>query len=151
MSQRHYAAVRDRIEANEILADLVSDTIKVNEDGKFTRESYIVLTGGVAEVLDDDRLAKGQDVDSDAEYVYGVRCVAVDADGARGIADLVVVQLVGARLAVEGRRCDPVRLTNAEPVEFETSVRPPLAVIDLEFTLYSRRRSGPAAPPPSPA
>jgi len=141
VSQTHYAAVRAKIEEDTLLLGLISDTIRLTEDKKYSRETYIVLGGGPPEVLDDARLAKGQDPDSDAEYVYDVRIVAVDADGARKVCDRVVAQLVGARLQVEGRRCDPIRLSHADPVDFETSVRPPLAVIDLEFTLYSRRRS----------
>lgn len=136
MIDAEYAAVLAQLEDDENLT--VRDTV-YKADGTLFTGTYAVLFGGVPDDLDDDRFTKSQDTDSAATYVYTVRGVAPTADGARAVLKHVTTQLVGFVATISGRTCDPIRLTHADDVEPDTSVKPPLFYADLELTLVSRR------------
>ncbi len=136
MISDEYAAVKARLVADTALT--VRDTV-YDSAGELYRGTYVVLFGGGPDVLDDGRVTKPQDPDSDATYVYTARCVSATADGVRSTLKHVVTQLVGFIPTVSGRRCDAIRLTHSQNVEPDVSVKPPLFYSDAEFTLVSFR------------
>jgi hypothetical protein len=131
-----YAAVEARLEADTAL--VVRDTV-YDSAGELFRGTYVVLFGGAPDILDDNRLAKAQDPDSAAVYMYTVRCVSTTPAGVRSALKHVTTQLVGFIPTITNRTCDPIRMTHTTDVEPDTSVKPPLFYSDAEFTLASQR------------
>lgn len=136
-TRAHYEALKARIEVDPKLH--VSPVMKRSADGSPVRESYVIVWPTGPETIDDERLAKDQDVDSDCEYVYDWQAVAVDALGAGDVADRVIAQVIGQRLEVAGRRCDSIRITSIDPVEPDSEIRPPLFYVNGELSFFSRR------------
>jgi hypothetical protein len=135
-----FAAVKARLLAHSVLQDLgVFDTARTDDSGELVRDQYTILYGGPADTLDDERLAGVQTVDSDAEYFYPVRSVAVTADGARDIASLVQTQLIGFVPVIVSRRCYAMTLDDVSAAEPDFSVNPPLFYVDQTFRLKSDR------------
>ena len=135
----HYAAVKDRLNADTVLAGKGSDAIRM-ENGLPVRATYWVLFGGAPDDLDDDRLAAPQQADSDAEYVYTVRFVSVTHDAVLQGAERVIAQLVGWVPTIAGRNCGAIELDEGDAnVDADTRVTPPLFFIDLDFILRSSR------------
>jgi hypothetical protein len=135
----HYNAVSTFLAGGVDLTDRVFDTARVDAQGQLIRDTYAVLYGGSPDELDDKRFTAPQQVSSRAEFVYPVRSVSITPDGARKLADKVSSRLVGGVVTVEGRSCDPMRLTLGGGVETDRSVTPPLYFIDDEYTLVSTR------------
>lgn len=134
-----FDAVKARLEAHPDLA--ISESARRNTDGVLVREQYVILFGGPADELDDERLASAQMPDSDATYIYPTRSIAVTADGARRVFNAVLEQLVGFRPVIAGRRCSPIRMVERvpSPVEADMSVTPPLYYVNASFELKSDR------------
>lgn len=132
---KHFSAVKARLVSQLPVAVTVQDTAMVDGVGGLVKAQYVILFGGGPDVLDDDRLTAPQLPDSDAEFLYSARCVAVTADGARGVAQLVVNALVGFRPVVAGRNCSPIELDGSDNVALDK----PLWYLDLDFVLKSSR------------
>jgi hypothetical protein len=135
----HFNAMRALLEADELLDGHVEDTARVDQTGLPIRDNYVILFGGGPDVLDDDRLAAPQLPDSDAEFSYTVRSVAIDADGARMLSGRAFSRFVGVVPTVEGRKCRRIRHTGGAPVVADNSVRPPLFYCDDDYALNSDR------------
>ena len=135
----HYKAVKARLEASPVLAGNVYNTLAKSADGSLITTSYVILYGGAPDVLNDDRVSAPQSKDSDAEYVYTVRSVGVNADAALATADVASTQLIGFVPTLAGRRCQRIRLDDGGSVEMDSSLTPPLFFIDQDFLLISRR------------
>lgn len=135
-SRPHYLAVKSMIQRDAALA--VSEVIRLNADGNPFRGSYVILWPAGPETIDDGRLSKNQATDSDAEYVMDGQCVAVDALGVLSVMDRLVAQVIGQRPVVEGRNCDPIRVT-VDPVDIDSKVLPPLFYARFELSFWSRR------------
>jgi hypothetical protein len=135
----HYAAASLKIQEDEHLTGRIHAAALIDRDGKPVVDTYGILWPTGPDDMDDQRLAKNQAIDSDATYMLEARAVGVDADSAGATADAIMAQLIGARLEVEGRRCDPIRLDYCDRIEYDERVRPPLAYVDLRFVLVSRR------------
>jgi hypothetical protein len=141
MSIAHYAAVKSRLEEIDLLE--IADTVRVDNENNIVRENYAVLNGGNADELDDERLSKEPDPNSDAVYVYRVASVAVTADGARRIAERTSNALVGFKPQIPGRNCRAIRRTLSDPVIPDYNVRPPMFYAVDEYTLTSLRGTPP--------
>lgn len=135
----HYDAVNDRLNADTKLSGKGHDSAVVDADGLPVRATYWILFGGAPDELGDGRLAAPQSPDSDATYVYTVRCVSVTAAGVRATMTLVLAQLVGFIPMVAGRNCSSVELIDSDDVQPDTSINPPLYFADLVFELVSSR------------
>lgn len=131
-----YAAVKARLSADAALT--VRDTV-YDSTGALFRGTYVVLFGGAPDIFGDDRVTKPQDVDSDATYVYTVRCVSTTPDGVRSTMKHAAAQLVGFVPTIAGRRCLPMRHTHGGDVEVDASVQPIVFYADPEYTLISLR------------
>lgn len=134
-----FAAVKARLEDAPQLTTKVFETARVDSSNGLIRDTYLILFGGGPESINDYRLAKNQDPDSDAEYEFDLRAVSTTAAGARALWRIAHRQLVGHILTVDGRRCDPLRFEDSEPVQPDNSVKPPLFYIDSTYSLTSRR------------
>ena len=137
--RKHFKAVKDRLEASPVLAGNVYSALAKKSDGSLITTSYVILYGGAPDVLNDDRVTAPQTKDSDAEYVYTVRSVGVNADAALATADVASTQLIGFVPTIEGRRCQRIKLDDGGSVEMDSSLTPPLFFIDQDFLLISRR------------
>jgi hypothetical protein len=134
-----FAAFRGQLESAPALSGKVFDAVRVDAEGKLIRDTYAVLFGGPPDDLDDGRLALPQMADADATYVYTVRAVSTTAGGVRATLSLLLRQVVGSVLTVEGRRMDRTRLTDVTDVLTDDAVRPPMFYADIEFAVVSRR------------
>lgn len=134
-----FAAFKAQVQASPLLTQKVFDVVRIDGDGKLIRDTYVVLFGGPPDDLDDGRLSLPQLPDADATYVYTARVVSTTPGGVRSTINLVLGQIVGQVLVVDGRRIDPMRLTFSTDIIADTSVLPPLFYSDLEFTVVSRR------------
>jgi hypothetical protein len=139
-ARTHYAAVRERLNGGPILTGKVSDAARVNTETQVPlREQYVILSGGPADELDDDRLASVQDVDSDAEYLYETRSVGITPDGAMLVADEVSARLIGFAPVIEGRSCGAMERDYVSRVTPDFGVKPAIYYVDQDFTLTSNR------------
>lgn len=133
----HYQALKARVEVHPNLNGIVHDSVRLSK-GEPVRANYVILYPGGPD-LDDARVMKAQDMQATATYEYDVKVVAVDANGAILLADAVMTQLVGAKLAVPGRKLDPIVLEECDQVQPETNVQDPLFYVDMLFSVVSRR------------
>lgn len=134
----HFAAVKARLESDPTLTGKVFDTANVDAAGAVVRGNYVLLFGGGPDSLDDDRLSAPQSPDSDADYTYTVRCVSTVPDVVRSMQSKVVSLLAGHRLVVPSRDCPPAEI-EAYPVEWDTTLKPPLYFADVDIELHSSR------------
>jgi len=135
-----YNAVKAQIEADPLLAGKVTDSAKIDSQNGLVREQYVILFGGPPITLGDERYTAPQLQDSDAVYSYTVRAVSVTAAGAMLVASKVAAQLIGAVVTVPGRKCERIRLDEADSeVTPDMTVKPPLYALDQDFILVSRR------------
>lgn len=135
----HYAAVKARLEANANLTGKVYNTLAKKADGTLITTSYVILYGGTPDSLDDGRVTAPQSKDSDAEYLYTVRSVGVNADAALATASVVAAQLIGFIPAVAGRSCGAMWLDDGGPVQMDSSIATPLFYVDTDYGLRSNR------------
>lgn len=136
-SRTHFDAFKARLVADATLS--VHDTIAPrNTDGTLLYDAYVIVFGGGAEMLDDERATAPNRVNSTVEYVYTTRSVAPDPAGCRSVHDHVATQVAGYVLTIAGRSCRPIRLTggDANPLA-DDSVRKPLYFMDDEWTLVT--------------
>lgn len=137
--QTHYAAVKARLEANANLTGKVYNTLAKKADGTLITTSYVILYGGTPDVLDDGRLSSVQLATSDAEYLYTVRSVGVNADAALATASVAASQLVGFVPVITGRSCNPILLDDGGSVQMDSSLSTPLFFVDTDYLLKSNR------------
>lgn len=133
-----YKAVKSRVEVNALLGK-VEDAARVDGTGTLRREQYVILFGGPADELDDDRLGSSPLPTSDAEYEYTARAVAVTALGVLEVMNQVMAQLVGYTPVITGRKCGAIRPGPTDKVRADYSVKPPLFYLDQDFLLKSSR------------
>ena len=131
------AAVKARLESNRF--SLPVYTTLVDKDGNPIRGNYYVLFHGGPDEVNDDRLTKGQDPDSDRLFVYTVRCVAVTDEFVDDMSAEAFSLLLNWAPVVSGRVCSTVRHAGSDPVKADTAVLPPLYFGDDEYELDSRR------------
>lgn len=135
----HFSAFRSRLEAHPALAGKVETAVRIT-NGTPVRANYAVAFPGAPDKLGDDRYRAIQQRDSDAVYTNDVRLVATSADGVLTLADAALDQMIGHSLAVEGRRCDPIRLVEGvEEGRVEYDRQSNLYYLDLSFRYRSRR------------
>lgn len=89
--------------------------------------------------LDDHRFMNVPVFESARRFTYDVRVVTVDADGLDTLGDAVLRQIVGHRLAVPGRACDPVRLVEDVEEGDGYDRASDLFWRDFSFRFWSRR------------
>lgn len=101
------------------------------------RDTYLLVFPAGPEELDDARWATVARPGSDAEYSFPLRAVSTDVAGVMLIAD-AVRGLVGRKLTVVGRRCDPVTV-EFDPVKKDNAVSPALFFMNMWVEFSSRR------------
>jgi hypothetical protein len=131
-----FAAVKTALSAGA-LSGKVFDTARRDNTGALVREAYAILYGGAPDRLSDERFTAAQRPESRATYVYTVRAVAPDADGVRYVMSKAITNLVGVRLAIAGRVCNPITLELGNDVQQDDSVPDSLYFMDAEFQLIS--------------
>ena len=137
MIATHAAALKARLESDARLE--VHNSARLDKEGRPIHDTYLIQWPGGLDRLDDERLAKAQAADSDAEFIVDFRQVATSAELCATNVDVALGLLSGHRLQVEGRRCDPMRVDEIGRVEWDTSVPPPLFFCDFAVILKSRR------------
>jgi len=135
----HFASVRAQFIASLPVAVTVEPAYMTNTDGTLKRVQYVILDGGPPDVLDDERLASPQSTDSDAEYLYDVKAVAVNFDGCLNLVQKVLDGVVGFRPVVEGRNCNAIELDDSDKIKPDYTVKPPLFYCDMTLLLKSSR------------
>ena len=69
-----------------------------------------------------------------------VRVVATTRAAVRSVIDVVKPGLLGSRLTISGRFCNPIEIDPGPyPVERDDDVKPPIFYTDLDFTFRSQR------------
>lgn len=112
----------------------------LDADGQIIRASYVVAFDTGPDMLDDDRVAAPQRVDSAGDYRFVTKSVGVTPFAARAVHDAVAARVTGARLVVSGRRCEPARLDPGnDAVQRDTTVSPPLYFIEADWIVPSDR------------
>lgn len=101
------------------------------------RDTYLLTFPAGPEELDDARWATIPRPESDAEYSFPLRAVSTDLAGVMLIAD-AVRGLVGRKLTVAGRRCDPITV-EFDPVKKDNAVSPALFFMNMWVEFWSRR------------
>lgn len=116
----------------------VYDTELPIVDGEVRRESYVVAYDmGPDGSPDDARYTAVQRHGSAVTLRYVTRAVGVTPYAARQVDEFIARKVVGAKLTVTGRRCEPIRLDDASELQSSRDVSPPLYFIESEFTLRS--------------
>jgi len=142
MRTAHYAAFETAVKAAvPALASLTFDgDVPVNADGTVRRATYLVLHDMGFDRQDDDRLSVTVQDQADGRYRVVVRVVATNRASVRAVIDLVKPGLVGTRLTIAGRFCQPVEIDPGPyPIERDDDVKPPIFYTDLDFTFRSQR------------
>lgn len=129
-----YNALRALLESVPLLAGNIRQP---DGDDEPTRGTYLVTFPAAPEALDDGRWATIPRPDSDAEYSFPVRAVSTDDEGVMLIAH-AVMGLVGERLTVSGRKCDPITV-DFDPIKKDNSVSPALFFMNMWIEFWSRR------------
>jgi len=133
-----FAAFKARLEAHPKLTGKVFPVVRKSGDSP-VRDNYVVARSAKPDRLEDDRFMGVPDSESDRRFTYDVRVVTVDDDGLGVLGEAVVEQLVGHRLVVAGRRCDPVRLVPDVEEGDGYDRTADLFFRDFSFRFWSRR------------
>jgi hypothetical protein len=142
MRTAHYAAFETAVKA--AVPALASSTFDgdapLNTDGTVRRASYLVLHDMGFDQQDDDRLSVTVQDTADGRYRVIVRIVATTRAAIRSLVDIVKPGLVGVRLTIPGRLCQPIEIdVGPYPIERDDNVSPPIFYVDLDFTWRSQR------------
>lgn len=132
-----FAALKARLAESPMLAGRVHPIVRVTGGGA-VRANYVV-----AKSSPPDRFRRTytspQSLDGPCRYTFDVRVVAVDDDGMMQLSREVVRLLLGYRLSVPGRDCDPLSIV--EEVEegdgYDRTAN--LFYRDFSFRFWSRR------------
>lgn len=134
-----YTAFKSRLEGHPLLSGKVSTAVRF-ANGNPVRTNYVVAYPSAPDRLDDERYTAAPSASSERTLTYDVRVVAVDADGVLLLAEAVVAQVVGHRLSVSGRVCDPMWLVpGVEEGRVEYDKTTDLYYLDMSFRYVSRR------------
>lgn len=128
-----FDAFQARLE--ELFPGKVDDTARVDSEGDYLRENYLILTGAATSLVG-DRQGRGQTPDDNAVWDFTVRAVGIDPGICRDMLKRAR-GLVGWVPDVDGRRCFAVRHTGSTKPSPDTSVRPPLFYADNDFSFRS--------------
>jgi len=130
-----FNAVKSKLSAVPIL----SGHVFTPDDEEQARGTYLLVFPAGPESMDDERdqTMVTTTSGSDAEYSFNVRAVAPDVAGVGLIAE-AVKSLVGTKVTVSGRRCDPITVV-FDPVKKDNSVSPALFFMDMWVEFWSRR------------
>lgn len=136
MEQAHYDAVKVRLESDSRLDGKVFDSARINEDGTYKRDNYLILLGGLSE-LGGVRSVRRQIPDDDAAFEFTVEAVSTSPSTARELRAAARALLVDWVPQVEGRRCSKLRFYQGDNPAPIFAVKPPLFRAADEFTLRS--------------
>lgn len=142
MRASHFAAFDAAVKvAVPALSSLVFDgDAPLNGDGTVRRATYLVLHDMGFDRQDDDRLTVTVQDAADGRYRVVVRVVATTRGGVRATIDALKTGLVGVRLTIAGRFCQPIEIDPGPyPIERDDDVKPPIFYCDLDFTFRSQR------------
>lgn len=131
----HHAAVLARLRAHAKLANKVDSGIRLSTEGAPVRANYVATTTTLPG-FEEGRLTSEQSTDGDAFLFARTRVVATDYDGLLELLDAVGAQMVGHRLAVEGRALTAFERSAEEPVHDPVSR---LWYVDVLFEATSSR------------
>lgn len=128
-----YNALKVLLESVPLLAGSVHGP----DEEEPKRDTYLLVFPAGPDDMDDTRWAAIPRPDSDAEYSFPLRAVSTDLAGVMLIAD-AVRGLVGRKLTVAGRRCDPITV-EFDPVKKDNAVSPALFFMNMWVEFWSRR------------
>lgn len=133
----HYDAVQARLEGR--FPGKVFDTVRLNPDGEYVRDNYLILFGGAPVETGGDRQARTQVLNDNAVFDYTVRVVATSVHNILGMLDAVTTQLFEWTPDIPGRVCKRLHYPPRQKpeVQVENSVKPPLFYVDTEWVLRS--------------
>lgn len=135
----HFGAFFDRLKAQPVLAGKGFDTMRVSSTGEAIRDNYWVLFASTAGDLDDERYLAPQRAESKAVYRYDFRAVGTTTAAVLLFVDRANEQVIGHRLPVAGRVCDPIRVlpdVEGGRVRFDATTR--LFYLDQTYEFTSR-------------
>lgn len=105
----HFTAFRALIDAIPGVPNSVP-FIRVTESGENVRANYVVTYPPTIFRLDDERWTAAQRFSSKARLRFDVQPVATDEDSVLRFKEVILDALIGTRLSVPGRSCDPMKL-----------------------------------------
>lgn len=135
----HFAALRAEAQKHPALSASTHDGDFPTKDGQIVRGSYVILYDLGFDEINDDRTTSEQSPDSDGTYRVVARSVGITPFAARSVDDALHAQLVGKRLAIDGRACSAIEQDDTGPVQTAGDVSPPLHFIDTDYTFRSSR------------
>ena len=134
-----FALVQARLEAASILAGKVRD-MALTPAGEVFQGNYLLLfMSANPDELVTERQSRSAQADDDADWVFTVRAVAVDTDGARMLARAAFSQLLGWAPSLAGRTFSKVSHDGAEPVREDTTLKPSLFFAEDDYSVRSWR------------
>jgi len=133
----HFQAFKARLESNPSLHVYDHDA-PLDADGQVVHATYVILYDLGPDDLDDDRFTAPQRADSTATYRCVAKIVAETPFAVRQVLKVVDGLLIKAKLTVQGRSVDPVRLDNAGPIKRDTDISPPLYFAENDYTAVTR-------------
>jgi len=133
----HYDAMLARLE--ERFPGKVFDTARVNTNGEYVRENYVILSGGSPAETGSARHGRTQILNDDAVFDYTVRVVGTSSNTVLDMLDAVNGQLSQWTPTIPGRNCNRLHYPPRQRPEIRTenSVKPPLFYADTEWVLRS--------------
>jgi hypothetical protein len=130
--------LKARIESHPQLADIVFDAVLYDGDGQLRTDPYVILYPALPDEVAANRYTAVADPEATGTFVFDVRTVGPSAALCGRLTDKVLAQMLGHRLVVEGRRCDPMTLESSRPVMADSKVKPPLYYADFAVELINR-------------
>lgn len=134
-----FALVKARLEAATVLSGRVRDTA-LTPTGEVFQGNYLLLfMGANPDELVTERLGRSSQAGDDADWVFTVRSVAVDAAGVRLLAQAAFKQLVGWVPSAAGVKFSAVAHDGSEFVREDTSLKPSLFFAEDDYSVRSWR------------
>jgi hypothetical protein len=133
-----FEALKARLEAHPQLAGLVFDSVLYDGENRLRTDPYVILYPAIPEEITAGRYTAVADFEATGTFVFDVRTVGPSAAVCARLTDKVLAQLLGHRLVIEGRKCDPLTLESAGDVRADANVKPPLFYVDVGFELINR-------------
>lgn len=135
----HFTAFRALVDGIEGVPP-TEPVARVTDSGDPVRANYVITYPPKIPGLNDDRWTARQRFTSKARLRFDVRPVATDPESVLRFTDLILAAVIGTRLVVPGRVCDPMTLVEGVEegkTQYDRTAR--LYYVDFTLEVVSRR------------
>lgn len=138
MIQATFDALKSRIETAQGMSGKVFNSVRFKDGGGLAYENYVIVNPTVPDEFASDRYLATAVFDSRATFLFDLRAVGTSQGACTKVIERTLGVLLGQRLTIAGRTCDPIMLDTPGKVRPDESVKPFLYYADFAVEVITR-------------